>query len=230
MKTLNAKSLAVASVVVALAAWTPMAHANLLVDPGFESNPLTTAANVLNNFTTFQGQWGVEAATITGVDGGVTPAQGVRMLRMVSDGLIATQAFQATNVTSFAGPIDAGGATVNVGALFNVGTPVPAAAASVGIRFFSAANWGSAIGTPIFSGLGLDNNSQTWEFIGLNSIPVPVGTRWLITEVLYINSSLGGQPGYVDAARLDLVPEPSSLALVALGGLALLRRRFTRSA
>lgn len=200
------------------------AAANLLVDPGFEANPLTTAANVLTNFVGAQGIWGPEAATITGVDGGVTPAQGVRMLRMVDDGLIATQVFQATDVTSYAALIDAGGATVNLSALFNAGPNVPAATAAVAIRFFSAANWGSANGGPIVGGLSLDASPTTWQTASVTT-PVPVLTRWLITELAFSNASLLGNPGYADAADLTIVPEPASLALLAAGSLLVLRRR-----
>ncbi len=119
MTTRMKQTLGCMSLGLALATFTSSARANLLVDPGFEANPLTTASNVLNNFPTYQGQWGVESATITGVDGGVTPAQGTQMLRMTDDGLVATQAFQVTDVTVYAGLIDSGGATANLSALFN---------------------------------------------------------------------------------------------------------------
>ena len=75
----------VAALSLGIAAFAPAAGANLLIDPSFEANPLDTAANILGNFPAFQGVWGVEAATITGVDGGVTPALGSKMLRMVDD-------------------------------------------------------------------------------------------------------------------------------------------------
>lgn len=199
-----------------------------LVDPGFEANPLTSYSNVITNFPGYQGQWGVEAATITGVDGGVTPAGGARMLRMVDDGLVATQAFQSTDVTALAGIIDAGAATATLSALFNVGPNVPAGSASINLRFFSTSNWGSLIGGPVFGTLGLDNSSATWE-TALVTSPIPVGTRWIMSEVSYNNASLLGNPGYVDDALLRIVPEPASLALFALGGLAVLRRRNARA-
>ncbi len=195
-----------------------------LVDPGFESNPLTSYSNVLTNFPGYQGVWGVEAATITGVDGGVTPASGAKMLRMVDDGLVATQAFQSTDVTALAGIIDAGGATAGLSALFNAGPNVPAGSAAVSLRFFSTSNWGSLIGGPVVGTLSLDNSAATWES-ALVTAPIPVGTRWVMTEVLYNNASLLGNPGYVDDAALRITPEPASVALLALGGLAALRRR-----
>lgn len=224
MITRMKQTLVCMSLGLVLAAFTSSARANLLVDPGFEANPLTTASNVLNNFPTYQGQWGVESATITGVDGGVTPAQGTKMLRMTDDGLVATQAFQVTDVTVYAGLIDSGGATANLGALFNADKNVPAAIASVYVQFFSASNYGSQIGTPLNAGLTLDNNPATWELISVSGA-IPVNTRWILSQVLYNNASLVSNPGYVDAARFTVTPEPATLAVLGLGSLALRRRR-----
>jgi hypothetical protein len=220
--------LACAALALAFAASTPSARANLLVDPGFEVNSLDTAFNVLNFFPAYQGIWGVEVATITGVDGGVTPAQGAKMLRMVDDGLTATQGFQVTDVTSYAALIDSGGATVNMSALFNADKNVPAAVGAVYVQFFSASNYGSQIGSPISAGLTLDNSAITWETISASGA-IPVSTRWLLSQVLYSDAPLLGNPGYVDAADLTIVPEPVSLALLGLGSAVMLRRRNRKS-
>ncbi|HNQ23940.1 MAG TPA: PEP-CTERM sorting domain-containing protein [Phycisphaerae bacterium] len=217
-------------VATALAVAGPSAWANLLVDPGFEVNPLDNYATVLGDFTTYQGVWGVEVATITGAENGVTPPEGVKMLRMDDDGLVATQGFQVTDVTAYAGIIDAGSALVSANALFNVDMHVPAASGGVTMLFFSAANFGSQIGVPASGGFTLDASPATWETSSVLA-PIPVGTRWLVTQVAYGNASLMGtdgavHPGYVDAAVLRVVPEPGSLALLGAAGLlAVLRRR-----
>jgi hypothetical protein len=205
-------------------------HAFLLVDPGFESNPLTTAFNVLNNFATYQGQWGVEVAAIVGAENSITPAQGVNMLRMDDDGISWTQAFQATDVSAYAATIDAGGVSINAGALFNAHPHLSAALSNISVLFFSAANWGSQIGSPITSNLTLDALPNTWE-TNLAIGTLPVGTRWLITQVAFQNASLLGAdgvmyPGYVDAADVSIkVPEPATLSLLGLGVFTLLGRR-----
>ena len=204
-------------------------QANLLVDPSFEANALTGYANVLTNFVGYQGVWGAENGAITGFENGVTPAQGFKMLRMDDDGLATTQAFQVTDVTSYAGAIDAGAASLSLNALFNVDAFVPAAVGGVYIQFFGAANYGSQIGTGLAAPLALDSQDTTWETAALTTT-VPVGTRWLLSQVYYSNASLIGNdgtvhPGYVDAADLRLVPEPSTLGLLATGALAMLRRR-----
>jgi hypothetical protein len=209
-----------AGLLLAIAAFTPSAEANLLVDPGFEANPLTTAANVLGNFPTYQGVWGVEAATITGAVGGVTPAQGVKMLSMTDDFISTTQSFQVSDVTSYAALIDSGGATVNLSVLLNSDKNVLAANSGVYVSFFTANNYGSLTST-IGSGLTLDNNPITWETSSVTG-PIPAGTRWLMSQVAYNDVSLLGAAGYVDAADLTIVPEPGTTALLLSGLMGLL--------
>ena len=229
MKVSFNRILACLSLVLALAASTQTSQANLLVDPGFELNPLDTASNVLNFFATYQGVWGVEVATIVTAENGVTPAQGAKMLRMVDDGLIATQGFQVTDVTSYAGLIDSGGGTVNLSALFNVDKGVPAAVSAVYVQFFSAANYGSQIGSYIGGGLSLDNSPNTWETASVSGA-IPVGTRWILSQVAYSDASLMGvdglsHPGYVDAANFTITPEPANIGLLVLGVIGMWMRR-----
>jgi hypothetical protein len=208
------------ALVIAVAA--PSAQANLINDPGFETNPLTTISNSLNDFATYQGQWGVENASITGTVGLVVPFQGVKMLSMLDDGLIATQATQTIDVTSYASLIDSGSAKFNLGALFNVDSVVSAAIGGVALQFFSASNFGSQIGSFASGSFTLDANPATWQPFSLNGA-IPVSTRWLVAQVLYNDASLQSQPGYVDATDLSIIPEPTTMSLLAFGGLLMKR-------
>ena len=223
------RSFVSAGLFVALTLSASSASANL-IDPGFEANPLTPFTNVLTNFPGFQGQWGAENGAIVTAENGVTPAQGSKMLRMDDDGAVTTQAFQTTDVSSYAGIIDAGSAFVSLNALLNVDMHVPAATGGVYIQFFSASNYGSQIGLGLAGPLSLDNSPNTWETALVNT-PIPVGTRWLMSQVYFGDASLLGvdgavHPGYVDAADLRITPEPSTLALLAIGAMATLRRRI----
>ena len=229
MRTRTNWILAGAGLALAFAVCTPAARANILVDPGFEVNPLDTAFNVLTNFPTYQGVWGVEVATVVGAENGVTPAQGVKMLRMADDGNVTTQGFQTTDVTSYGAAISTGSATVNLSAQFNVDKGVPAAVAGIFVQFFSAASYGSQIGIPISSSLTLDSNPNTWETVWVSGT-IPIGTTWLMSQVYYSDASLLGidglsHPGYVDAADATIVPEPASVGLLVLAGMAVRARR-----
>jgi hypothetical protein len=224
--------LSVAVVLFVVAVSAPLQGANLLVDPGFESNPLNTAAFVINTPNPMNpGVWGAEMGTITGVDGGVTPAQGALMLRMTDDGQIATQTFQAVDVTSYAALIDSGSASYNLTALFNVDKDLSAALGGVYVSYFTNSNY-SSLTSYDGSSLTLDNSPATWESISLSK-PIPTGTRWLLARVAYNNASLIGtdgatHPGYVDAADLRIVPEPGILALLSTGLMGLLSLTWWR--
>ncbi len=212
-----------------LAHGTP-ARANLLTDPGFETNALLPGVGVLTNIPGNAGIWGTENAAIVGVTGGITPAGGVKMLEMSDDGLIATQGWQAVNVSSFATAIDAGLATFTSSAKYNVQQTVPAASASTAMIYVDNTGvFGNFTAASTATGQVLDNNPATWQTIAHNG-PVPVGTRWLIIQVAYANATLVNSAGaidhgYVDDAFLDVrvVPEPTVLG--ALAGLATLARR-----
>ena len=141
----------------------PTASANLLSNPGFEISAFTSAANVLTNFSGFQGVWGPEVGGITFATGGVTPAAGVNMLEMNDDGASYTQAFQTVDVSSFSTMINAGSATVNGSALFNTVGGYTGAFSAVNVSFFSGNSYGTLLGNSGSGTLNLDANPLTWE-------------------------------------------------------------------
>ena len=198
---------------------------NLLLVPGFETNFLTSYSNVLNNFTANQGLWGVESTTISLATVGVIPLDGTRMLSMTNDGGTTTQAVQATDVTTSASLIDLGGATVHFSAFFNAADGLPAPRAAVLLHFYTGAGLSFGAGS-ISTSLTTDGDPSTWEQISTSGA-IPVGTRWLVSEVLYTDASLiTTNAGFVDAASLTITPEPSSaLLMIGSGAMLLLRRR-----
>ena len=212
-----------AAIAVGLAS-ASAANANILNNPGFEVATTTSVSNVLGNFTGFQGIWAPEMGSITTAILGVTPAAGARMLGMTDDGLTATQAFQAVDVTAYAALINSGTATMNASALYNTNGGYTGAQGSMVVQFFTAASYGSLIGNSGIIGLALDANPQTWETNSVSSA-IPVGTTWMLFQVAYGNASIGINTGFVDNAFLEIVPSPGAIALLGLCGLVGGRRR-----
>ncbi|MGH7133542.1 MAG: hypothetical protein ACREJO_16550 [Phycisphaerales bacterium] len=197
----------------------------ILTDGGFESNPLTTLGNVLGDFTTYQGQWGHEVSTITGVDSGVSPLAGLLQLRMGNSGGGTTQAGQMMDVSAYAVAIDAGWATLTASAWFNANLSNPALC-GVYLSYFTGNTYGTIFGPLDASLITLDLTPQTWEQASM-TVPVPAGTRWVLMQVAYSDPTIGTGWGFVDNASLEIetVPTPGAAALLGLGGLIVSRRR-----
>jgi hypothetical protein len=196
-----------------------------LVNGSFETDSVVIAPDVTVNF--IPDVWGVEyGVDVVTSQNGVTPVDGINMLSMGSGGGTVSQAYQATNVSAFASSIDAGLATFNLGAVFNVSSSVTTAYGGVTLHFFdNPPVWNSPIATPLSDRKTFDNDPSGWELSSINDL-VPVGTRWVVSEVTYKIDSLNGNYGYVDTAELTLtiVPEPATMALLGLGGLFLRKR------
>lgn len=194
-----------------------------IADDSFENLPLDGYANVLDNW--IQGTWGSEYSSITGSTSNVLTAHGSKMLSANAGGDVWTQTVQLLDVSALAGLIDSGGAVANFRALYNYDGPAGAQSLAGLWSFGQSDRWGSHTNV-LFNTAALDGVANTWEH-NVVSMTLPVGTRWLITEVGFVNASLGGQPGYVDAGNLEIVPEPSILVAAGVGLAALLRRRTT---
>ena len=217
-RTLRARTI-LSGGLLALAVGTAPSAQAVLVDPSYENNPLTTIANVLGNFPLFQNQWGHENSTITAAVGLVVPPDGKLMLSMLDDGLIATQTVQAVDVSAFSAMISSG-AIFNMSALFDTQNP-GSAIGGVALQFFAMSNYGSQIGSGIIGTITVDTNPATWQPASVTGV-VPLGTTWMVAQVLYNNASLANHPGYVDQAELRIspIPEPGTFGLMLFGGLA----------
>lgn len=227
MRITSCRCSALALVLAALAAPAAMGS-NLLTDPGFESNALDTATNVLNDFVTYQGFWGQESSTRVNVDLGITPRSGQWQMRMDSTGGSYTQSFQMVDVTTYAGLIDASNADLYASAYFN--SNAQAAFGGIGVSFFTGNTYGTNFGPSPTSFLTLDSAATTWEQSTL-TLNIPSGTRWILFQTGFLDNSLtipgAIGAGFVDDAFMEIrqVPTPGALALVGMGGLLASRRR-----
>ena len=139
------------------------------------------------------------------------------------------QTAQVTDVSSYAGLISAGGATVNLSALFNTPSGVSSAGAGVIVTFLSGTDFNADQISTISHSLTLDGDFTTWQQNSVSGA-IPVNTTWIVSQVTYNAASLGSNPGFVDAADLTVVPEPTSAALLLGSGAMLLLRRRRASA
>jgi len=203
------------------------AQGNLLSDAGFENgiDPLPGLPPVVGPPFS-PGFWGAELGGEVPAEFSVTPLAGNYMLYMENEGGIVTQTFQAVNVTSYAGMIDAGLAVASLAAFYNAQGGFAGVTTAPGLLFFAGINdWGSPLGST-FANFTLDASPNTWEPYVL-SAPVPPLTRWIVVQLGYVDATLPfGTRAYVDESSLRVIPEPGSLALLAFGaGTLLLRRR-----
>jgi hypothetical protein len=199
---------------------------NLLVDPEFDGiPPLNTLPTVFGPpFIT--GQWGAENGAILAIDGGVTPLTAKTMLAEYYTGTTYSQTMQATDVSA-----NPALSSFLFSAYFNANMNVPAAQAFVNVSFYDASY--NYLGMAPSVGLTLDNSTSTWEQISVTATE-PLNTKYLVSQVMYLESSLlnangAVYPGYVDSASLTVVPEPSLLSLVGLGAMSLFLSRNRRS-
>ena len=148
--------------------------------------------------------------------------------------MLATQIVQRIDVSAHAALIDAGQFFVSAEAYFNVPDYVSAAGAGITIVYVDEGPFGANIAlsnsiAPDANASGvLDSDPLTWEPFTITNAPVPAGTRSLLVQLAYDNDSLGGFPGYVDAASLSVtkVPEPSACFLASTALLGLISRRY----
>ncbi len=213
MRTYAIRNLSFATLALAIAALAAPAHAqsNLLVDPGFENNPLESAHNVLNYFEQYQGFWGPERGSIVGQVGPVIPRDGTKMLQMTDDGGTTTAVFQVTDVSAYAALIDSGQATVSLSGFCDADPGIPAAFGAAAVSFYALPDWYSS-NTFIADGRTLDADPATWEQVAVTG-EVPIGTRWMISQVYFSNGLLRGLPAYVDSTEMTITGDGGTFDL-----------------
>ncbi len=208
--------LACAGLLLAVAASTPSAMANLLVDPEFDGIPtlLPMGSVFPPSGSSVYGNWGTENGAIVTAQDSVTPLSATTMLAEYTGSPNYTQTAQVTDVSAFSP-----GSTYTLSASFNAN--VPAALAFVNMSFYDATY--TYLGDFSSSPGLIDSNPATWEQKSL-TMTAPLATKYIVSQVMYDENSITTSDGlvhagYVDSASLTRVPEPGTVALL-LGGLA----------
>lgn len=223
---------------IAAALMAIQATASLLGNEGFEDFTGATPTGVPGSAQT----WAFDGGTVVGVDQGLSPAQGLNMLRFertTSSGAGSTTAGDVGQLISLGGQsslVATGNAVAHFSAWFN---RIPGAAAtdtrfSLLLRAYSGpmSGYASQAGSPLSQATAqVDSDAQasTWEQLQV-SLALPAATTYLAVFASAVENVQNDsqwpefEGHYVDAAQLEVVPEPATLAALGLGCAWLWRR------
>jgi hypothetical protein len=194
---------------------------NLLSDPGFEG------VNASANDVPMAGSGGAWS----GWNNWVSPYSGYYTASVAHSGLQAAKTFSGPNAGIYQYVPVTAGQTYTASAYFeNSSTDVitdTAATEDVRMIFFSGANGtGSALATDVAPVNFVPGTSpvNTWVQLTVTGA-APAGTESVQWMAFFNNPDYASGSMFVDDASLTAVPEPASLGLLAIGGLAALRRK-----
>ncbi len=232
-----------AYLIAVLMTWTGVVEgsANLVVSPGFEGTP-----NYIVDWPNEYGQWGGDMADFAiAPHNGVSALEGQQMLRFEasnSGGYGTTgvsQVLQVLDIGAHMPLISSGEALVTASVSFNRVSGDVETDAEFALRLFA---YGGAVDqhfalkeaeahllsdeTILYS----DSDPLTWEAVALE-MWLPADTDFLVVE-LSANENVFNDlvapefdGHYADSVSVTIVPEPATMSLLTLGGLAMLRRK-----
>lgn len=206
--------------IAAIGLVAPIAHANLLTNAGFEDPVLGPDAEAAGaaGWTPFNGVFTQDTALL-----GPGSNSGSQHLKMFGTAGVFQDFAINPGETANGSVLVLDDSTDSLG---------DAQVAALNIEWLTAGGTSSTI-TPFISNgtfSGFTSTQDTWTEITITGVaPADAVTArfLLITGPFQPENGDGGAGGaaFYDDAFFEIVPEPSSLALLSLGGLAMLRRR-----
>jgi hypothetical protein len=209
-----------------LIAGSALGQQNLLGNPGFETGTYKTESSY------GVGYWYGDPGAFVGVENGITPYQGQRMFRAldISHGQ-SSDVHQLVDLSSYLSWISLGTETASWSARINriPGGPQTNTAFKLTLSAYDGSPSEFPNRTPLASTqqyFYADSLADSWEFAKVD-LSLPANTTWISTGMTWkaYNTPLVFDGHYVDDTRATVTPEPATLSLLALGGLAMLRRR-----
>ena len=203
------------------------------IDPGLVDASFEDPASYHTSGDYGVGYWKGDPATIVQSQDGITPLDGNSMLQFLDiDHGQLNNIWQLVDITPYASIIADGQQTAEVTASFNR------------IAGDATTHWGFQLalyaydgdpsefpGIPLvteYTHLNSDSDLGTWESLTTTIPLLPSNTTYLAVGVFAtrnIANDFEFDGHYADAVSLTVTPEPATLSLLALGGLALIRKR-----
>lgn len=203
-----------------------------LVDDSFED---PSSYHVLGDYGV--GYWKGDPATIVTAQDGITPIDGDRMLQFLNIGHgSSNDIWQLVDMTPFSSLLSSGDIVGTLSAKFNrvAGDAQTDTAFRVSIQAYSGqpTNFPTGMLAEGKQYIYSDSNIGTWE-LATADLQLPAKTTFIAVGLRIksdISDDLEFDGHYADAVSLTVTPEPATLSLLAIGGLALLRRKKQFSA
>ena len=222
--------------VIVLAA-ASMCNANLITNPGFEQTEGTFA------YPLQYGDWSGDNSTIVSNSDGIDPYEGSQMLKFRYSGWesraqtsFSSEIYQLIDISAYSSLIASGNAVVKASAYFNRVAYDNETDTQFHVRIMALTgspagfNASSNILDEITEYFETDSYLDTWEK-GEAELRLPNNTTYVAIciaadENIYNDiSGVEFDGHYTDSVSLEIVPEPATVVLMLVGGMALLRRK-----